>query len=144
MILFCISSHRIQAEILFLSLGYEDLLSLTLMSATQIEELSVSINMKAGHKLKFPWAIQSAREEIKEQEEKDKMEKELAKELAQIERARTLAKAKTDEKSTGLGVPVSSANIESKYRVATITKPDGRASKAPGLPDGFHYHYFTS
>ena len=57
--------------------------------------------MKAGHKVKFPFAIRKSREELKEQEEKAKWEKEerekeqeLAQELAKIERERKLFEAK--------------------------------------------------
>jgi hypothetical protein len=50
------------AEIL-VSLGYEDLESVVIMSEEEIDELSTSINMRPGHKRKFPVAIMKAKEE---------------------------------------------------------------------------------
>ena len=177
--------------------GYEELESLVLLDEKEIEELSAAVEMKAGHRKKFPVAIQTAREDLKkdkakrereeeeqeekrkkdkeEQEEKDKMEKELATELAKIEGQKLLelAKArskreqkevdtdKTDAKpspdSTGLAnMPVSNTKMEpskdtavpgkttTKSEESKLAKSDGRANKAPDLPDGFKYHYFAS
>ena len=88
--------------------GYEELESLTLLTPEQIEELSVTIHMRPGHKVKFPVAIQAARDELqkrkkqkqeqeKEQEEKAKRQKEeeqLTHALAKIEREQKLFEAK--------------------------------------------------
>ena len=119
-------------------------------------------------------AVQQAREAInrdkEEQEEKDK----LAKELANIERERQLEDARegqklaqakaqnrrqqVDEKSKAgtaplESMPVSNATSETEdtdfpatkdsAQTTTRTKP-GPASIAPTLPDGFLYHYFAS
>ena len=57
--------------------GYDLLESLILLSQEEIEELSVSIKMKPGHKRRFPAAVQKAREEAKrEEEEQDEQRKE--------------------------------------------------------------------
>jgi len=103
--------------------GFEDLQSLVLLSPEQIEELSSAINMKMGHKLKFPVTIQDAREDMKrekikrerekeegeEQRKKEKVKREreeakrerdeeLAEELAQLEREQKLAQAKAQSR----------------------------------------------
>jgi hypothetical protein len=47
-----------------------------LLSDEQIDELSSAIQMKLGHKLKFPVIIQKARQEMQKQEEQRKREEE--------------------------------------------------------------------
>jgi hypothetical protein len=56
--------------------GFEVLESLTLLSDEEVESLSTAMQMKLGHKKLFPVAIRKAREELKELEEKRKIEKE--------------------------------------------------------------------
>jgi hypothetical protein len=149
-------------------LGYEELESVVLLNTEEVEALSSAIQMKAGHRKKFPVAIQNAREKMKREKAKQEREEELADELAQIERARTLAQAKARSKREQQQVDIdekakaeteinhdstlATAKTESKHtdlpattttksEEATRTKPE---NKAPDLPDGFKYHYFAS
>ena len=82
--------------------------------------------MKPGHKKKFPVAIQKAREEMKEIEEKQQREKaalkrekelaqELAEELAKIERDRKLAEAR-DEHTKITGNPLQLASVDDGHK----------------------------
>jgi hypothetical protein len=70
------------------TIGLEDVESLTLLSQEEVEELSVSINMKLGHKRKLLVAIRKAREELEKLEKREKeMEEKREKEKAKRERA---------------------------------------------------------
>ena len=73
--------------------GYDDLATLSVMTQEEIDELSTSIGMKPGHRRKLPLLIKKAREEEEEQDEKQKVDKE----LARIERDRKLADSTTKE-----------------------------------------------
>jgi hypothetical protein len=87
---FCSYLPYFLSPLLLLSLfvGYEELEILALLTGEQIDELSVTIKMRPGHKVKFPLAIQAAREEL---ELKKQKAQEPAQELANIERDRKLA-----------------------------------------------------
>jgi hypothetical protein len=79
--------------------GYDLLESLILLSQEEIEELSVSIKMKPGHKRRFPVAVQKAREDMQEQEEmrkrdKAKREKEAKREEEEQDEKRKRERAK--------------------------------------------------
>jgi len=108
------------------------------MTSEQIEELSELIQMRPGHKVKFPSAIRKGREEMqkleKENREEEKEQRKMEKELANIERqakidlaqanAQQSRKAKqidveghskaTTHSSTAVGIPVTTATMESK------------------------------
>jgi hypothetical protein len=139
--------------------GYEDLESLALLTKEQIEELSATIKMRPGHKFKFPVAIQTAREELEkrkkqkqeqeneEQEEKankrerkkQEQEKEqaLAQELASIERARKLFKAKARQ----LKVEDSKGPED---QTAESSKSDTVQKRSTELPEWKDYAAFIS
>lgn len=139
-------------------LGYEELESVVVLNTEEVEALSSVIQMKAGHRKKFPVAIQHAREKMKREKAKQEREEELNEELAQIERARTLAQAEARSKREHQQVDINektkaeteinhdstlaTAKTESKHKdllatntakseKATRTKSDGPENKAP-------------
>jgi hypothetical protein len=68
-----------------------------LLSAQEIEELSVSINMKPGHKKKFGFSIQQGREELKREKEEQEKQRETEREEHEEQQKRQKAKRVREE-----------------------------------------------
>jgi hypothetical protein len=152
------------------SIGYDDLQSLALLADDQIEALSSAINMRPGHRLKFPFVIKelkelkekqkrerAKREAKEEREEREEVEQErMTQELAKIDRQLRLqqAKAAAANNSKGLGMPVTNANIENKGIDLSATSlahtrsqtQDGSSTEVTelSLPPNKLYHFFAS
>ena len=108
--------------------------SLTSLSEEQIASLSTAIKMKLGHKQVFPIAIEEAREQQK-----------LEKELAKIEREKTLEEAREGQKlAQAKARSKRQQQVDTDEKSNLVAKPDGHANTAPALPDGFKFHYFAS
>ena len=139
--------------------GYEELESLTLLTPEQIEELSVTIQMRPGHKVKFPVAIQKAREELdkrrkqkQEQEEKanrlkakrkreeqeQEKEEQLARELANIKRERKLFEAKARQ------LKVEDSKDPEDQNKAESSKTDKAQKRSTDLPAWKDFAAFIS
>ena len=80
--------------------GFDAVESLILLSEKDIDELCTAINMKRGHKIRFPVVIAEAREEASEKDNEKKIAKEQErreKEELEEERRREKEKQRRDE-----------------------------------------------
>ena len=121
--------------------GFEDVESLTLLTSGEIEELSTAIKMKFGHKKKFPVAIQKAREELKEQDERSKRQKEeeqLTHALAKIEREQKLFEAKARQ------LKVEDSKDPEDENKAESSKSDKAQKRSTDLPAWKDFAAFIS
>jgi hypothetical protein len=132
--------------------GYEELESLTLLTPEQIEELSVTIQMRPGHKVKFPVAIHKAREELQEsreeleevkakrkkQKQEQQKEQELARELANIKRERKLFEAKARQ------LKVEDSKDPEDQNKAESSKTDKAQKRSTDLPAWKDFAAFIS
>jgi hypothetical protein len=134
--------------------------SLTILTPEEIDELSTAIQMKPGHKRRFPNVVKKKREEMEEQEEKRQMQKEkqeeklkreeakqeredeeqeiLAEELAKLDRERKLQKAKAQVDAEGHSNAGNSMGIQMTVSNSKIE------SKGMFLPENRSYAAFIS
>jgi hypothetical protein len=129
-----------------LLIGYEDVVSLTLLSDEEIQELAISLKMKPGHMKKLPFAIEKARDEMgkyqerRKREEDEKLEElEVKRKLAGIDRELKLkeARSKRDQPEENTLKKTAEATAKSGE---TGTLVEG---SAPLLPFGKRFHYFA-
>jgi hypothetical protein len=154
--------------------GYEDLISIVLLSEEEIEELATAISMRPGHRKKLPIVIKEQEEKHKrekeqerakrereeeEQQEKYKREKEqhrrekdLEEELANIEREEKLLKAKAHSTRDAEGLQHESAKgsrgkgkQRKEEKEEEMKQPEKESNLEDlPLPPNRKHHFFAS
>jgi hypothetical protein len=126
--------------------GYDSKESLVLLTDDEIDELSSTIKMKAGHKKRFPVEIREAREEIQLQKDLAKLQRGEVLREAQ-DRASTKTKARdhtVDAEDQKMKVDESSTNPTSMQPAAVDEAGKKEANKKQNLPLHKKWHFFAS
>ena len=148
--------------------GYDSKESLVLLTDDEIDELSSTIMMKAGHKKRFPVEIRKAREEIQLKNQEKQLEQDLQRrrkeedlqleeDLAKLQRGEVLREAQdrastktkardhtVDAEDQKMKVDESSTNPTSMQPVAVDEAGKKEANKKQNLPLHKKWHFFAS
>jgi hypothetical protein len=142
--------------------GYDDLEALTMLTDDGLLKLAERANMKAGHKLKFPRAVQKARLKLQEEDmnvatkvEMDKMNQKakMQEEVMKVEMD-TIEQQKEVEKSRAQLADIKRQRAEKDVLAKENKEDTGGASTVKDnpsleeqdilLPENMKWHYFAS
>ena len=102
--------------------GFDAVESLILLSENDIGELCTAINMKRGHKIRFPVIIAKAREEASEEQEIATNERKIAKEEKQRAEKKKKIEQEREEKKEKIAEELADIETERKLAKARSTR----------------------